>query len=364
MRLRGRKNVSIAAAVLSVTVLTSLVIVAPVGATARAVSKVQRGLDTFVTDACQSNASWTKLATSQFKAFKSIGANSVGISFPLYTDSLTSNNIYANDECAGPQRSPSAARLGVLVGVAHKVGLKVLLRPILDEANLRAQNPNNWRGIINPSNVTTWFNNYLTTLRPYLQMAQADHVEHFALTTELDSLTTLSNWGSAIGLAKALYKGDLDFGLLWEDGVVQKHWGGTSPGLDTYQYVTGKPDNASPKQLLQSWNYALATKAALTYPIKSATIQEVGIPAQDGAAAQPFAWGLPLKTHPFNQIVQSNWYTMACSFFKMHKMQGIYYWGAYLDQGAGALLKVPDSATTLAIQPKSVASIKRCFTGR
>lgn len=364
MKSRVRKNVSAAAVVLSVSVLASLVAVAPVGAAARAVSKVQRGLDTFVTDACQSSASWSSLATAQFKAFKSIGANSVGISFPLYTDSLTSNTIYANDECAGPQQTPSAARLGILVGIAHKVGLKVLLRPILDESVLRAENPNYWRGIINPTNVNTWFNNYLTTLRPYLQMAQADHVEHFAVSTELDSMASLSNWGSAIALAKALYKGDLDFTLLWEDGVVSKRWSGTSSGLDTYQYVTGKPNNASPAQLLQSWNYALSTKAKLAYSIKSATIQEVGIPAQDGAAAQPFAWGLPLSSHPFNQIVQSNWYTMACSFYKTHKMQGIYYWGAYLDQGAGALLKAPDSATTLAIQPKSVASIKKCFTGR
>lgn len=368
--LTHRRTLAAGAAVLVASLTVSLSSGALVGATqkrgavAPAAKRMQYGMNTFVVDQCQLPYVWSGLAASQFVTFKKIGVNSLAITFPLYTDALNSNSVYAQDVCKGPHQTPTATRVAVLVDLAHKDGFKVLLRPVIDEASLRAQNPNNWRGLLAPTNLTLWFQNYLSTLRPYLIMAQKHHVESFAIQTELDSLSMKSNWSSAFTLARALYKGNMQFTMLWADKVAQPHWPGVSPGLDPYQWVLGVKNNATPATLLSSWNYDLTHQAKLPYGPSAVTLDEVGIPAQDGAFAQPYSWGLPLSSNPFNQTVQANWFTMACAFAKTHHMQGIYYWGANLNEGAKTLRTKPQSTTPLAIQPMSVAAIKKCFTGR
>lgn len=362
-KLRSRRGAGIAI-VVSAVLTASLNGLASAGAITRAEQTQQLGVDTWVTDQCQSSAAWANLATEQFTAFKGIGANSIGITFPLYMPSLTSNIVTANDECHGPHYTPSPPRLGVLVRIAHSLHLEVLLRPVIDETNLRTEKAGGWRGIIAPTNVKLWFSNYFHALTPYLRMAQQDHVEHFAVTTELDSLTLKPEWASTISASKALYKGNLAFDILWQTNVTQKLFAGTTPALDAYQWVSGATNTTPVSELLKSWDKSLASSARLDYPAEKATIEEIGIPAQDGAYLEPFAWSLPSASHPFNQTIQANWFTMACEFFKENKMGGIYYWGSYLDVGANAVLKTPNPKAPQAIQPRSVASIQKCFTGK
>ena len=79
-----------------------------------------------------------------------------------------------------------------------------------------------------PTNISLWFQNYLTTLRPYLVMAQNYKVEHFAIQTELDSLANLPNWTSAIALSRAVYHGDLSFDYSWDTPTAKQWRPGTS----------------------------------------------------------------------------------------------------------------------------------------
>ena len=69
----------------------------------------------------------------------------------------------------------------------------------------------------------------------------------------------------------------------------------------------------------------------------------------------------PLSAYPFNQTIQINWFTAACSFMKQHKMKGIYFWGPWLANSDGAMLTKPDAAKASDIQPKAATEIKRCF---
>jgi hypothetical protein len=322
----------------------------------------QYGFNTYVTYNCIGATLEDKWAKTQFAAFKALKANSVAIAFPLYTDSLTSNNIYAKDVCSDQAyQSPPPAILAGVVQAAHKAGLHVLLRPLLDETNLEAQNPAYWRGILSPSSVSTWFNNYLTTLRPYLMMAQSNKVEHFAIETELNSLAHQSNWTTAISLARALYTGDLVWNFSWNTPVVKFTQPHTTLGIDTYPALTGTKVSSTPAQLASKWTAELK-KASYAVPnIGATTIDEVGIAAQNGAYAVPFESSLPLATHPFNQTIQANWFTAACTFMKQHHMRGIYYWGAWVGINAGALLKKPNSAYPTNLQPAAQAAIKKCF---
>ena len=338
------------------------------GAVAHAKKKAPRfqyGINSYVTYGCELPSQFEQWATTEIKQYKALGANSIALAFPLYTDSLTSNNIYAKLVCgAGSQyQTPPPAIISDIITIAHKQGLAVLLRPLLDEEALFAENPTYWRGLIAPTNVSLWFQNYLTTLRPYLQLAQKDHVEHFVLETELDSLANLPNWTSAIALSRALYKGDLSFNYSWDTPDVKTWRPGTSPAVDAYPKITSNAISQTVPQLLNAWDHLLATRSYYVLPdISKVTIDEIGIEAQVGAYTQPYKGSLPLATNPFNQTVQVRWFSAACAFMKQHKMKGIYFWGPWMGTNGGSMLKQPDPARPSDIQPATQQAIKHCFS--
>jgi len=331
-------------------------------------ASTQLGMNTFVPYNCESSSLWSQLASTQFQAFKGLGANAVALAFPLYTDSLTSNAFYAKDVCGTQYQSPPPAELATLVDIAHAMGLQVFVRPFLYETNLRAEKPGAWRGIIDPTNTDLWFRHYWTTMLPYLQMAQANRVEHFAISTELQSMAAKPNWRALIAKARHVYTGDLVFTTNSAPGGNNNdevHWSGTRVGLDFYSGVPRLSSTATPAQIVAGWNRELATTNPFPL-ISSATISETSILPQDGAYSQPYTWSLPLAKHPFNQSIQANWFTAVCRFFTSHKMGGVYFWGSVIYEQGGALLRGPSmSASTISeIQPLAQQAIRVCFTGR
>lgn len=333
---------------------------APRVVAAHASPKYQYGISTDVYYNCETQSQWEAWGTTEVDDVKALGANSIAYLFPFYTDSATANTFYAKSVCGTNYETPSPLFMADLVLIAHAHGLRVFLRPELDQTNLVKQNPADWRGNIAPTNVSLWFRNYLTALTPYLKMAQSEHVERFAISTELDSLAYNSNWRLVVLDAKSLYSGNLVFTDSWNNLNNLVQWAGTSAGLDTYLPAPTATIKSTPTQLLGDWNKLLATSDPVKF-LSSAVIDEIGIQAQDGAYQSPNALSFPLATHPFNQTIQANWFTMACSFMKEHKMGGIYFSGILLGVDKGALLKQADQYLPGDIQPKAQAAIKKCF---
>jgi hypothetical protein len=324
-------------------------------ATSHANPPPQLGFNTYVQDLCQSNAVWASDARGQFSELKALGANSIALAFPLYMASLTSNVVYADRVCGSGLQTPSPSRLRVAIAIAHSLHLRVFLRPLLGPLTGAG-----WRGTIGPTNTGSWFRSYLTALAPYLRLAQAQKVEYFALSTELDSMGGRANWKSLVKSAQHLYSGSLVFTITWAYGNRGKvKWMGTAPGIDAYEAVH-LPPSASISQLLSAWNYALHTVDKVPFRLSSATIDEVAIPAQDGAYYEPWAWALPGA--PFDPSVQANWYAMVCQFFQTHQMKGIYFWGIWYSDGDAALPSVPSSGLAQEIQPASAQVIRNCFS--
>lgn len=322
-----------------------------------------RGIDTYVTYDCVSASQMDSWARNEANAYKSLGATEIGIGFPLYTPSINSNEIYAKSVCGNQEyQSPPASILAGIVQAAQAAGLKVLLRPLLDQTNLFEENPTYWRGVIAPTNLSTWMTNYLTTLRPYLIMAQQNHVASFAIQTELDSIASAPNWTGAINLVKDLYSGSLVWDYSWLSKPQKITQPGTSFAVDAYPKMPQLKITATPTQIAQGWTgvdqisgYKLPAKWTAT------TFDEVGIQAQDGAYANPSQNDLPLSTNPFNEKIQANWFTGACTFAKNHHLAGIFFWGPYLTANDGRLLTSPDENRTDNIQPLAQKAIKKCF---
>lgn len=323
---------------------------------------VQRGIDTYFTYHCQAIGQIKRWATTEVDQFKALGANSIGLGFPLFTVSMTSNDVFAWTTCKGSTiRTPPAWVLGVVVQIAHAAGLKVFLRPLIDQSNLH-----DFRGRLRPTNISLWFAKYFRNLRPYLQVAQRDKVEYFAIQTELDSLADLSNWASLIAQCRLLYSaGDLEVSYSWHTGVKKLIRPSTIFGFDAYPKLPFESVAATPTQLLKGWDHLLLHSPSYGIPqVSAATISEIGIAAQDGAYGWPASGGVLLPGHPFNQQIQANWFTTACAFMNEHKLRGIYFWGPWLARDDGSLPTVPDTRRMSNIQPLGQLAIKRCFTGK
>lgn len=330
---------------------------------ARVVPKYQFGINTYFTYNCQGTTLIDQWAQTEINQYKALGANSIGLSFPIYTDSITSNVVFAKTVCGDQSyQSPSPELLASVIDLAHAAGLQVFIRPLIDQSNL-FKTKGWWRGILNPTDQKAWFASYLGALRPYLIVAQSQHAEHFAIETELDSLLSSKGWSSAIALAKVLYKGDLVWNYSWDTGVAKKAQPSTSMGVDAYPKVPAATIKWTPTQLLGAWDRLLRKKGPYYLPKPSTVgIDEVGILSQDGAYASPFLGSMSFKLHPFNQAIQAHWFAAACLFTKQHSMKGIYYWGPWLGNNDGSMLTVPTPTQSSNIQPAAQVAIKHCFT--
>jgi hypothetical protein len=329
------------------------------------VTKMTYGIDTFFDYHGQSTATIQTEARNQFRAFKALGATSVGIAFPFYTSGLKANSVFATHQNGrnAIYQSPTPAILADVIKIAHADGLSVLLRPLLDEKVIEEANPKDYRGSIKPTKPTEWFQSYLSMLTPYVFMAAENNVEAFSVSGELNSMASMPEWPSTITSIGHAFHGTQVFTYSFNQPVGKVIHTGTSQGMDTYP-LTDVSSTATVKTLVAMWNNFLKTKQYRTPgPTSEVTIDEIGIPAQDGAYRQPSAHSLPLKTYPFNQQIQVNWYTAACTWAKQNKFAGIYFWGSYLTENNGKLLTSPSSAVPQNMQPASQRVVKECFAG-
>jgi hypothetical protein len=361
MHLRSR--VSLACAALCAAVALQAL---PLGgaATALGAPPVQYGINTVLVYSCETSTQWGTWATNQVNSFQGLGANAIALAFPFYTDSQTSNAFYGKSVCGVGSKfhTPPPDFVAQVVDIAHNAGLTVLLRPYLDQTNLAIQsNYHHWKGDIAPTSPKTWFQNYDAALLPYLQMAQTHGVEHFAISTELESMSNAPYWPATIAAARKVYTGDLTFCASWAENGDEVPWPGTTPALDMYHGIPKATNNETPKELESGWERVLGTSSRLP-DISAVTDEEVGIPAQDNSYDHPNGFAYPLNLYPFDQKIQANWYTMACSFVKKHHMRGIYFWGPQINLRSGMLLTSPAPNLTGDIQPLAQAAIKQCFT--
>jgi hypothetical protein len=359
-RLRHAVAVGSLAVTVALIATTSLV----GGTTPRGSQRMQLGLDSFVAYHCQDVAAYEQDARTQVGDDKALGANSIAFAFPIYMPSLTSDVVAARLTCYDRRfESPPIGLLTKLVAIAHHAGLAVLLRPLVDLTSPgRRGGEKGWRGIIAPADADVWFGHYWTAVRPYLAMAQADHVEHVAIASELDSIAAAPQWTALIAKARSVYTGDLVFDYSWNTSEPKSWKSHATRAVDAYPNLSDGASGQTSTQLLAQWNGLLATNGSYAIPdLSTVAVDEVGILAQVGAYLDPAASSLPASTHPFNQSIQVRWFTTACAFAKQHHLPGLYFWGAWLSRNGGSLPSTPSTSRPSDIQPATQAAIRKCF---
>jgi hypothetical protein len=274
-----------------------------------------------------------------------LGANSVAVTFPLYTDGPYPTRVYADVE------TPSPRRVADVVARAHDRGLRVTVRPLIDEANI-AIAPGQWRGSIEPIDVGAWFDSYGSEIRPYFR-AGADE---FVLAAELNSLQDeTERWSVLEQDARSLFSGVISYTFNW-DGFDEEHLPMLSSyGVDLYPQ-SDLGDDATVEELTAVMLFALGQ---LPDPVRrSLVIHEVGIPALSGVYRLPYHWGT--EGGPILEDVQEKWFTAACRAAEEAEVQGLYFW--MLDSNIDPLRANPvDQPPKSFVGRLAEASIRDCF---
>jgi len=279
------------------------------------------------------------------------GANSVAFSFPLYTDGQRPTKVFAGKE------TPSPAVVGRIAAAAHQRGLRVTLRPLLDEDSLRTPG-GGWRGTIKPPDLAEWFRSYTTAITPYLQVADSAGAEEFVLTTELTSLQSQhAHWKQVAAAADKVFPGVLSYTFNWDAGDSGMTPPDGSVGLDLYFDVNLGP-GATVEQLADALTRQIMVKPK---DLRAAMVaQEVGIAAEDGAYRKPWLWGRPGAT--VDPKIQVNWFTAACRAVERTGLKGIYFW--MVDSSIDPKTVNPSTEGSAGfIGRPGEKAIERCFSG-
>ncbi|BCY15626.1 hypothetical protein L3i22_107140 [Actinoplanes sp. L3-i22] len=245
-----------------------------------------------------------------------LGANSVGITFPIYTDGYRPSKVYTQTGV-----TPTPTDLRVITTLAKERGLQVMIRPIIDETNISTVK-DAWRGSIKPPDPDAWFASYSKAMVPFLKAAQAGRADTFVLATELDSLVKYDKqWRTALIAANKVYKGRLSYGDNW--GSWQTGRPGVplaEPGLDAYPQLD-LTDGASVPEISKAWAKWLQKRPK---ELSKTVIQEIGIASTPGAYEQPAVWARENQT--LQPQIQVNWFAGACAAAKELEMPGLYFW--------------------------------------
>ena len=280
------------------------------------------------------------------------GANSVAFSFPLYTDGMRPTKVYRGAE------TPTPKVISHLVAAAHARGLRVMVRPIIDEANLRTTD-NGWRGAIHPKSLDGWFRSYERAIRPYLRAARTSAADEFVLATELTSLQPRhARWRELAASAARDFPSTLSFTFNWDanDEMLVARRG--AAGIDMYFAVDLGPD-ATVEQLTSALVQQLRAKPKA---LRSAMVaQEVGIAGEDGAYREPWNWGSS-NGRQANPEIQANWFAASCRAVRQSGLKGIYFWMLDSSTDPTQISATTEGSAGFVGRPGEKA-IERCFAG-
>lgn len=278
----------------------------------------------------------------------SLGANTVSLTFPIYTNGVHPTEVYG---VAGS--TPSPATLGLVIKAAQARGLRVMLRPLIDETNI-IDSAGDWRGSIEPPSTSDWFSSYRQFLTPYLDLAQQDSVNYFDIGVELDSLVfQSSDWADLDTYAAGIYHGEIDYADNWSDWQLAESYApATHMGVDAYPDVD-LPDDASVSELTTAWEDWLEHRSSSV--LENTVLQEVGIAAASGSYHHPAAFGEAGST--LVTSIQVNWFTAACDAARSLNMPGIYFWDvdSFAEPSSGA---TSDAGSFIG---RGDQAIKTCF---
>ena len=251
------------------------------------------------------NASWTSVLVTAFQ------------------DNIDATAI----DFAGPA-TPTDASLERIIGHAHTLGLKVMLKPHVDLAD----DPAHYRGEIGPdftpADWAAWFASYRPFILHYAAMAERTGCELFCVGCELGTTAAHeTEWRQIVAAARGVYSGPLTYAdnlvesnpdaVLWWDAV-------DLIGEDAYPTLTAVVE-PTVDDLLDGWTSFRAKLQNLAERWnKPLILTEIGCRSVLGGAQNPWDWQ---RQGPVDLTVQANFYEAALRAVEGRSwLRGLYWW--------------------------------------
>ena len=246
--------------------------------------------------------------------------NSLSIVFPVYTDGLESSAVHTGAD------TPSDAALAALVGQAKARDFTVMLRPVLDEASVLPH----WRGQIQPSSPSAWFDSYRALVVSYARLAQRTGADSIGVGTELNSMEpNVAAWRGLIAGVRQVFAGQVTYSVNWETSSSDFQSGFWADldflSVDAYFPLDGTPAVATVPQMTADWQRWLDLLQRLDRAFgKPIVFTEAGVAPKLGAHLEPW------NTQAGSQLdldEQSAYYQATCAA-TTRSISGLYWWAA------------------------------------
>ncbi|MFW6110178.1 MAG: glycoside hydrolase family 113 [Patescibacteria group bacterium] len=252
----------------------------------------------------------------------SLNVTCVSLVFPIFQENWRSVEVFKGDQTL------SDRNIELFVYEAHKRGLAVMLRPLMDEASFESDNE--WRGSISPIDKEAWFRSYGSLIQSYAKLAEHANVELFCIGAEFTSLEgETKRWERIIGQVRNVYTGKLTYSSNWgipatEISSSVQFWDSLDfVGVDAFFPLEKAHYNADLDQMLFAWEpYAMQLKDLQERLGKPIVLTELGTTSQLGSHKKPWLWD---KEGELNLANQETYYKASCESLR-GIVRGIYWW--------------------------------------
>jgi hypothetical protein len=200
------------------------------------------------------------------------------------------SNTTSHDINPDPNRTPTMDSIEHAIAEAHSLGLKVLLKPMVDtyEEEKTQGYATVWRGEIQPS--TGWFAAYSDFINFFAEFAEENDVDLFSVGCEFKATTgEKAQWEQVISGVRARYSGPITYAADWTNYMNIEWWDSVDyVGIDAYFLLSLFNNDPTLEQLKNTWNsYADEIEMWLSTVNKPVIFTEIGYRSGDGTNVAP-----------------------------------------------------------------------------
>ncbi len=230
--------------------------------------------------------------------------------------------------------SVTDAGLSAAIELAHRKGLKVLLKPHVDPQD----GTNRWE--INPSDRAAWFNSYQSMMTHYATIARQQGVDEFSVGCELATMSGSADrgaWLTIINAIRAIYSGPLVYAATTVEYPNVSFWDQLNfIGIDAYFPLSTTP-TTDISALRAAWIPIRDQIAAFAVEVgRPIVFTEAGYPSLVGAAVQP--WNNRYSSTPSQAEQAAAYEALLATFSGQPWWAGAFWWSWWTDNGVYAPL--------------------------
>jgi hypothetical protein len=205
-----------------------------------------------------------------------------------------------SSKLARTSKTPSDAAVRSVARAAKDRGLRVLLFPIVTLDELRA---GEWRGTLRPDDADGWWSSYEKMILAYARIAADEGAAALSVGSELGSTEAWRDrWYHLISKVEKAFPGDLVYSANWDHYDQPSFWSRLDwIGVTGYFELTRDRD-ASEAALAKAWApHREKLEAFAKDQGKPLVLTEVGYPAVDGGAVEPWDYTRATAADPEEQ---------------------------------------------------------------